>query len=74
MTVAVPSPRVERASESYDAYVAPSGARFDYQGPRILSVHGEPTALDQVCFVRHVARQSVAGVVRVCGIAMGGVK
>lgn len=73
MTVNVQAPRVERASESYEAYVAPSGARFDYQGPRILSVHGEPTALDQVCFVRHVARQAVDSV-RVCGIAMGGVK
>jgi hypothetical protein len=73
VTVHVPAPRVERAGDAYEAYVAPSGARFDYQGPRVLSVHGQATALDQVCFVRHVARQAV-DCVRVCGIRMGGSK
>lgn len=54
-----------------DAYVTPSGARYDYRGPRIVAVHGRPTAWDEVCFVRHLARRA-AGAVRVLGVTLGG--
>ena len=68
-----------RASEPFvgagdtDVFVAPSGAQYEYRGPRIVSVNGQPSFWDEVSFVRHIARRT-AGQVRVLGISLGGDK
>jgi hypothetical protein len=51
---AKPHPNLFQAS--YDRFVAPSGACYDYSGSRCIRVTGHPTAVDDICFVRHVAR------------------
>lgn len=53
-----------------DAFIAPSGARFEYSGARIVSVHGHPTMIDEIMFVRHMSRRAGSGV-RVLGISIG---
>jgi hypothetical protein len=68
---------VARASrpvvEQYDAFISPSGARFEYAGGRLLRVVGHPTAIDQAKFVLHMACHAPVSV-RVCGITIGGAK
>lgn len=56
-----------------DAFIAPSGTRFDYRIAKIVEVHGHPTMWDEICFVRHIARRT-AGVVRVLGVSLGGAR
>jgi hypothetical protein len=52
-----------------DAYIAPSGARYDYSNGRCISVHGHPTMIDEIMFVRHMS--SRARGVRVLGVSIG---
>lgn len=71
----IPVSGAKRATDSgqYDAYIAPSGARFEYAGRRLIRVQGHPTSIDEAKFVQHMARQDWVQV-RVCGIAIGGAK
>lgn len=74
MIVKVQSARCTEPFETpsdVDAYIAPSGARYDYRVAKIVEVHGNPTMWDEISFVRHVARRT-AGAVRVLGISIGG--
>lgn len=56
-----------------DAYIAPSGVRYEYSDGRVTDVCGQPTITDEVMFIRHMANRRAFGK-RVLGVSMGGGK
>lgn len=58
-----------QSSASYDVFIAPSGAVFEY-GPATMRVKGKPTPCDRVAFVQHCRKHGVEARTHatVCGV------